>query len=331
MRQPVSVIICAKNEEENLREFLPLILNQDYPDFEVIVVNDCSTDGTANLLAELKQQYPRLEITAINKEPKLTFGKKLAQTVGIKAAKNELLLFTDADCRPVSEHWIESMARNYTGNTEVVLGYGGYISGKGLLDKVLRFDTLFVAIQYLGYALAGIPYMGVGRNLAYKKSTFFKNKGFASHYHISSGDDDLFVNEVAGKHNTKVELSIESQTRSVPSPGWGSWLKQKRRHLTTGSRYKLKHRLLIGVELATRYAFYISFAFLLQWHDYLYYTLGVFGFRLIMVLVVLKLAMRRLKEKDLLLYSPLFDIVMPLIYLVLNIRTHIITKRNRWR
>ena len=177
-------------------KFLPSVLEQEYPDYEVIVVNDCSEDNSYDVLGILLEKYPNLKISTINKDPKFTHNKKFAQFIGIKAAKNELLLFTDADCKPVSNRWLEYMTSHFDEKTNFVLGYGGFFSKGGLLNKYIRYDCMFIAMQYLGMALRGVPYMGVGRNLAYRRSVFFRNKGFGSHNHIVSGDDDLMVNSI---------------------------------------------------------------------------------------------------------------------------------------
>ena len=219
-KKPVSVIICAKNEEENLKKFLPGILAQDYPEYEVIVVNDCSTDGTALLLAEFKEKYPHLYYTTIEPDRKFMHGKKLAISIGIKAAKSEWLLFTDADCQPVSKSWISRMQENFSDKRQIVLGYGGYFKRKTLLNLIIRYDTAFIAATYFSYALAGIPYMGVGRNLAYRKSLFFEKKGFGSHKKLLSGDDDLFVNKHGRKKNIRIEISRDSHTLSEPEKHW---------------------------------------------------------------------------------------------------------------
>ena len=170
--QPVSIIICARNEAENLQNFLPSILEQDYPDFEVIVVNDCSDDNSYIILGEFLAKYPHLRISTVHKDPKFTHNKKFAQFIGIKAAKNEILLFTDADCRPESDKWLETMISHFDEKISFVLGYGGFNNEKGLLNKYIRYDSFTIALQYLGMAIRMIPYMGVGRNLAYRRSVF---------------------------------------------------------------------------------------------------------------------------------------------------------------
>ena len=256
---PVSIVICARNEAISLQKNLPAILEQDYSDFEVIVVNDCSEDNTDMVIAELRQTYPHLRSTTINKDKKFTHGKKLALAVGIKGAEHEWLILTDADCKPTSKNWIYSMQHNFSEDASIILGYGGYRRRKGLLDKFIRFDTLYIAMQYLGLAISGKPYMGVGRNLAYRKSLFFKSKSFSQHSHLLSGDDDLFINQVATKNNTKVELHKDSQVVSEPVRTWRKWMQQKRRHLTTFSYYRSGSKFYLGLELLSRILFYGAF------------------------------------------------------------------------
>ncbi|MEJ7691759.1 glycosyltransferase, partial [Daejeonella sp.] len=174
---PVSIIICARNEIENLKKNLGSFLQQDHPDFEVVVVNDCSNDGTDWYLRDLSAEHKNLKVVTISEHPRFKHGKKFAVTMGIKASKNENMIFTDADCRPASNRWLSRMQRLFNNNTDIVLGYSPYESSGGLLNKIIRFETFSTALNYISFALEGMPYMGVGRNLAYKKSLFFKGKG----------------------------------------------------------------------------------------------------------------------------------------------------------
>ena len=250
---PVSVIICAKNEANNLRKFLPSILNQKYKDFEVVVVNDCSEDETELVLAELKLEFPHLYYTNIPLDRKFSHGKKLAVSLGIKAAKHEHMVFTDADCKAESNLWLQEMMEGFTHpSKEIVLGFGGYEKRKGFTNLLVRYDTFFAAIQYLGYALSGKPYMGVGRNLAYKKSLFNKNNGLQSHMHIASGDDDLFISETANKKNTAVVIHPVAHTTSVPPVSLRKWKDQKSRHLTTATHHKKSIQFSLILEICSR-------------------------------------------------------------------------------
>lgn len=328
--EPVSVIICARNEAENLMHFLPAVLEQEYPDFEVIVVNDCSEDNSYDVLGKFLKKYPHLKVSTINKDPKFSHNKKFAQFIGIKAARNEILLFTDADCKPESNQWLKEMTSHFSETTDFVLGYGGYFGEQGLLNKYVRADSMFIAMQYLGMALRGIPYMGVGRNLAYKRSVFFRNKGFGSYSHLVSGDDDLLVNAMATGDNTFVELSAAAHTRSVPAATEQEWFTRKKRHLTTAPYYKLKHKILLIAEPLCRMFFYISCAVLLSFLFMWIWVLAIFTLRLIAQIIVLALAGKKLNERGLLTYLLIFDIFSPLVNSVIFISSRSSSARNKW-
>ncbi len=327
--EPVSVIICAKNEEQNLKAFLPKVLDQNYPNFEVIVVNDCSEDGTEMLLAELEQTYKQLRHTTIEPNRKFRHGKKLAVTIGIKSAKNNHLVFTDADCFPSSRNWLQEVANSYAKDTNVVLGYGKYVKTKGLLNKVVRFDTLLIGLQYLGLAIVGKPYMGVGRNLSYKKELFFNGKGFVKHYHILSGDDDLFINEHATKRNSKVVCSKDSITCSVAPASFIEWFKQKRRHLSTSKHYMFIDKLILGLEPISKLVFYLSLIYLLFTPIFVV-AIAAYSFRLLVQFIVIKLGMNKLSEKGVLLLIPILDILLPLFQISLILANRINTKNRKW-
>jgi len=257
---PVSVVICARNEAKNLKEFLPFVLKQNYPNFEVIVVNDCSFDSSEDILRVFQGKYPNLKVVKITEHPRFKTSKKFALTLGIKAAKNEILILTDADCKPNSENWIALVASNYINPaTEIVLGYSPYLSKKGFLNKLISYETFQTAINYCSFALNGMPYMGVGRNLSYKKSLFFKGKGFASHMQIPSGDDDLFVNQHANAINTEIELRPEAQVWSEPKLSWAAYWNQKIRHAGAGKFYKKSHRFSLTFQALSAILFMVLF------------------------------------------------------------------------
>ena len=328
-KKPVSIIICAKDEANNLKEHLPSILTQDYPDYEVIVVNDCSEDDTGQVLESLKKKHKHLKISTIKKDKKFGHGKKFALFIGIKAAKNEWLLLTDADCYAETNQWLFIMQKSFMKNTSFVLGYGGYEREKGILNQVIRYDTAFIAMQYFGFALAGIPYMGVGRNLAYRRSLFFEKRGFSTHMHLNSGDDDLFINANANKTNTLIEVGKKSHIRSVPKKTFSEWAKQKRRHLTTGAYYKNKHKFLLIIEPFSRIIFYSSLILLLAQRTFPQVIIVAFLFRTIIQLTFFKFVMIRLNEKKILLSSFLFDILAPFYNLVFLLSEKILARSKR--
>ncbi len=328
---PVSVIICARNEAENLRKHLPAILEQDHTSYEVVVVNHCSEDETEDILESLKKKYSHLRSTLIHNNSSSDHGKKLALTLGLKAAKNEWVLLTDADCRPASCKWISVMQKHFINEKSIVLGYGKYAQSRGFLNKIIRMDTLFTGIQYLSFAMAGFPYMGVGRNLAYRRSLFFGNKGFASHLKLKSGDDDLFVNETAQKANTTVEYSHPAHTISIPSATWGEWIQQKKRHLTTGFYYRKRIKWLLGGEISSRLLFYMSVIYIAAASSLHFFALLLLLLRLLIQLLILKFGAIRLNEKKLLLISPLYDIFIPIINMTLSIANYFSSRRNKWK
>ena len=330
-KPPVSVVICARNEEENLKHFLPKVLEQKYPNYEVIVVNDCSSDNSDIVLENFQKQYPHLKVTTIKEDEKFSHTKKLALTVGIKAAKNEWLLLTDADCVPQSDLWLSTMAENFKGNTEVVLGYGGYLSEKGLLNKLIRFDTMLIAMNYFGFTLIRKPYMGVGRNLAYKRSLFFKNRGFASHSQLDSGDDDLFIREVANKANTVVEFRHEAHTLSVPCKTYTNWIRQKRRHTSTSKYYNSGIKLLLGLEPFSRLLFFLSALALIALLYFPYIVGSVLIVRMIVKLSIIKAVMKKLNEKKILLTSLLWDFYSLYFYSKLLLLNSVTSKKTKWR
>ena len=313
----VSVIICAKNESENLREFLPAVLNQKYHDFEVIVVNDGSTDETEQLLVDLKRQYSNLYSTYVPEDVKVMSSKKLALTIGIKAAHNEIILLTDADCKPVSENWISLMVRNFTDKKDFVLGYGAYEKKKGILGHLISYDTFFIALQYMGFAIRGVPYMGVGRNMAYRNKIFFDNRGFASILHLQSGDDDLFVNSNTNGINTRVETDSDSKTVSEPKETFSEWYYQKERHLSTSPFYKSKTQALIGIEVASRGLFYLAIVLTIILAPAMLKIIagGVWLVRLITQMIIMNRTATVLAERHFYLSIIFFDILLPLIYL----------------
>lgn len=327
---PVSVVIAAKNEYHNLKDNLPVILNQDYPDFEVVVVNDASDDETIFLLQDLEREYKHLKIVNIAQDLNFFKGKKFPLSLGIKSAKNEVLLLTDADCIPGSPNWIREMAGNFDSKTEIVLGYGPYEKKNNLLNMIIRYDTIMTAIQYFSFALTGMPYMGVGRNLAYTKQLFIRNKGFISHYTISSGDDDLFINKVATSRNTAIEIHPDSYAVSPAKNIFRDWWYQKRRHLSTGQYYKPKHKIVLGMYSGSLALMVLLFVALLLVRFNVYIVLGIFATRLISKLVIFKNSMRRLNEKKLLLISPLFELFL-LGFFPLILLANLVIKQSKWK
>ena len=329
VNQPVSIVICARNEDDNLTEFLPKILTQDYEDFEVIVVNDCSFDNTENVIDEFVKVFPNLRKANIKEDEYYKHGKKFAMLVGIKAAKFNQVLLTDADCYPASDQWLKQMASGFSSQKEIVLGYGAYEKRKGFLNKLIRFDTFIIATQYLSAAIKNKPYMGVGRNLAYTKELFFKEKGFSRHYHIISGDDDLFVNQAANNVNVNVCTHKDAITYSKAKKTFKEWRLQKARHLTTSPIYRKTSKLKIAFSYLSQYYFYLSLIALSFSIKTLLLIPIIFCLKIIIQLLILNRASKKLNEKDLLWGSFIYELVLLFIYPIFHL-TKLFYKPNNW-
>ena len=323
---PVSVLICAKDEADNLRKNLQYVLEQQYENYEVIVVNDCSKDETEAVLNKISKKYERLRIVTRD----ASNGKKTALTSGIKAAVNDLLLLTDADCKPADKFWLSSMQRRFINGIDIVLGYGAFRKTDGFLNKLIRFDAFFIAMQYLSFALKGRAYMGVGRNMAYRKSLFVDNRGFESHHHISSGDDDLFINETATKNNVDIEISHDTYTISEAKTTFRDWFIQKRRHLTTGFHYKFNHMIFLGLYSLSQIVFFITFITLILLNYNIFIVLSLFALRSIVQVVIFAKCMDKLGERDLLLFSPLYELFF-IVFYPMVVLSNLIIKDHKWK
>ena len=327
---PVSVIICARDEAANLAKNLPGALVQAYSTtHEVIVVNDNSFDDSKYLLEEFERSFKHLKVVELKQEAILIPGKKFPLSVGIKTAKYEIVLLTDADCVPASEHWIEKMQESYDDATEIVLGYGAYHKTKGFLNRLIRWETFHTALQYLSYALAGNPYMGVGRNLSYKKIIFFRHKGFSAFNHVASGDDDLFINTAATKKNTRINISPEAFTLSDSPVSWSQWITQKRRHYSTAKYYRPIHQFLLGLYSLSHFLFYPLLIVALCFYNW-QWSLLVFSIRFVIQVITLYPAMKKLNEKDLFPFFLLLDVWMFFYYFIFSI-TLLIKPRSSWK
>ncbi|EDM45217.1 putative transmembrane glycosyltransferase [unidentified eubacterium SCB49] len=315
----VSVLVCAKNEAENLKKTIPLLLSQQHRDFEIILINDCSSDDTLDIMESYQATDERIKIVDVVPNEAFWANKKYALTLGIKKAKYKHMLFIDADCWPNSPNWITTMSANFNDQKQLVLGYGAYDKKKGFLNKLIRYETLATAIQYFSYAKAGLPYMGVGRNLGYTSELYYSVNGFISHIRIPSGDDDLFVNEAATKENTVVSLEKEGFTISNPKTNLSDWIKQKRRHVSTAKQYKTKHKFLLGSFFTFNLLFWIFLVLCFIFCPWMMVT----------ALVVLRLGVQWviyggsatvLKEKDLIYYIPILDLFLTLLQLSIFIK-----------
>ncbi|WP_196888123.1 glycosyltransferase [Aureivirga sp. CE67] len=337
-KPPVSVLVCAKNEAENLKKFLPSIAKQNYPEFEIVLINDASYDETLDIMEEFRDENAKdfekknisVKIVNVYENEQFWGTKKYALSLGIRAATHEHMLFTDADCEIISENWISEMLSNYHEEKSIVLGYGAYRRIRNsFLNKLIRFETVLTATQYFAYAKNRIPYMGVGRNLSYTEETFLNVNGFVNHMKIKSGDDDLFINEVANRNNTAICFTPESFTVSEPETSMKNWIRQKRRHVSTAKHYKWLHKILLALFYISQVGFWFLAIVLLS-EQYKWEIVGsLILFRLSFHYLSLGCAAFKLKEKDLILLLPFLDFILIATQLYVAVRNYL-SKPKYW-
>jgi cellulose synthase/poly-beta-1,6-N-acetylglucosamine synthase-like glycosyltransferase len=326
----VSVIICARNEERNLMEHIPVIMEQDYPDFELVVVNDSSWDDTEAILKAMQVRYKNIHVVNLDEEKQNMQGKKFALTLGIKAAKHDYVLLTDADCTPLSDQWIASMMSHVSETKNIVLGVSLFHKQKGWLNKIVRFDSLMTATQYVGFAQSGKPYMGVGRNLVYHRDLFFKVGGFKNHYSIASGDDDLFINQVATNKNTSVAILQHEQTISAPKKTWQSWYTQKRRHFTTAPYYKPQHKRMLAIWPFSLALMWLGLVGSIVFHKLLLIVGGLLLVRYISQVAILhKISKRMSQSRDIAWLAPVLEIHLTVLNFGLYF-SNLLRKPQKW-
>jgi glycosyltransferase involved in cell wall biosynthesis len=338
-RLPISLIICAKNEERHLLEYAKIWCEQDYKDeqgnflYEVVLVDDNSEDGSHYLFAPLMEQYPHLRIVQLRQAALGIPGKKFPLSMGIKEAQYDHLLMTDADCVPNSNQWLAKMARSYTDGYQIVLGYGGLEKEAGFLNQWQRWETLSTALQYFGFSLRQLTYMGVGRNLGYHRKLFYDQKGFTKFHHVASGDDDLFVQYVAQAKNTACILDPDTFVYSKGKSTWSGWWLQKNRHVSTAKFYKPKYKFLLGLIAAAHFYFWIGWILILFIPASIFVKVALGGVGLLRILVhwiVFTVGARKMKEQDLIKWIPIMDI-MTLFYNLKMIPATLFNKKSKWK
>jgi poly-beta-1,6-N-acetyl-D-glucosamine synthase len=315
-QEPFSVIICARNEAENLYKNLPFILVQKYPVFEVIVVDDASEDKSSEILKQYQQQYPQLRVQY--RKDKQRLGKKDALAAGIAAANYNNLLMTDADCRPASEYWLAAMASKLGEDVKIVLGFGPYTQTSGALNKWIRFEAIHTALQYFSFSLYGMPYMGVGRNIAWKKNLFDIIGGFKAHAHIPSGDDDLFVSAASTPENTAICISPESFVYSDAKNTWVNYFKQKRRHLSTGWHYRLEHKIMLAIASLSHTLHYFALLILLFFSFGTVFVITLYVIRTLTIIRVFLPTLHKLRANNLIPFLPILDAALAGYYVVFS-------------
>jgi len=328
---PISIIVCAKNEAENIKKYFQTLVSQNYSNYEIVLIDDASSDETLELFEEYEKHYSNVKLVKVQNNEAFWGNKKWALTLGIKAAKNEYLVFTDANCYPATNDWLLHISSQFTSEKTIVLGFGKYEKVKNsFLNKLIRFDTVLTATQYFSWTKMGKPFMGIGRNLAYKKEAFFNARGFQNHMKIRSGDDDLFINQVANKKNTATLYLPESFTYSEPKKTFKSWFYQKRRNETTAKYYKTFDKFQLSLFFLTQLSFLVVAILLLAFQFEWIIVTGIIVFRYLFTWITIGYAASKLKENDVVYWYPIFEMVLIFTQLSVFFR-NLISKPVHWK
>ena len=325
---PVSVIVAARNEYHNLKILIPALLNQEYHNFEIVIALDRCSDDSEKLTNEYTS-IPNLRFININELPDSFSGKKYALTRAIEDSNHELLVFTDADCIPASTKWLQIVTSSYKVSTQIVIGYGPYTQAPGSINLFVRYETILSALQYLTFSRLGMPFMGVGRNMSYRKSFFQHKNGFDQFSGIIGGDDDLFVSHHATRNNINSYYSKESHVFSKAKDNWKSLFLQKKRHLSVGKYYRKKHQVILGLLGATQIMFWLTFAILAILKVSLPVLIGCLVVRYTFLILFFTKGTKVLEENFTWLWIPVLDIIHTLFLLIMG-PLGFFTKRVKW-
>ncbi|MFO7825799.1 MAG: glycosyltransferase [Cyclobacterium sp.] len=330
----VSIIIAAKNEASHLKDLIPLLMQQQYPAFELVIVNDRSVDESEALLRKFSQEYANFRTVNIRYTPAHVTSKKYALTLGIKVSQYDIVLLTDADCRPVSPYWIKRMSAPIRNENKIfALGHGSYLALPGLLNRIIQFETLLTAIYYFSFGYWKSPFMGVGRNLCYRKDFFMEKKAFNSLWHIEGGDDDLFVNKYATSYNTSIVAHPDSITVSEPKTNFKDYFSQKRRHYHAGKYYRSRDKLKVGLYSLSHLVFWLSAAGIVilarSWEP-IALVFGLVLFRATIQYFIIHEARKKLEGKGKVIWTMFFDLMYMVYFWVLGTQGYL-SKTVKWK
>lgn len=308
-QQPsVSVVMVVHNEAEFLKSSLPYLLEQDYPDYEIVIVDYTSTDDTRYVLRVCSENYPNLKPILFPHDVNMFQGKKYPLSIGIKSATKDVILLTEAESVPRSFDWVSQMMKGYCGDTQIVMGCNIVKSNGTLLGAFQQYENMTYNASYIGAMAMGNPFTATGRNLSFRRDFFFKQGGFISHYSIPDGADDLFVNANANSRNSSVVLSSDAFVVSEPRSSFRLWHQDRSHRLYTRRYYGLKDKLMLAFYPLSQFVFLASLVLLLVFQ--------LFPWQLLVALLVVKLIWqivsalplaKRFEIKKIQFFAPLFE------------------------
>jgi glycosyltransferase involved in cell wall biosynthesis len=326
----ISIVVCSHNNYKGLEQLIPVLLRQDFPCFEVIIVNDRSTDATEKWLTAQNELDQRIVPIHISDTPTGWNAKKYALQQGIKKAQYSIVTLTDSDCIPASNKWLQHIAQTFTNaNTNIYLGYSPYRKEHSILNKLIGTETLFTVFQYFSLAKIGMTYMGVGRNLAYRKSFIEKHiDEFPFQNHVG-GDDDLLISRISKGNDAQIGINDESFVLSEPENTWQSWWQQKRRHLSAGQKYKFSTQCMLATYWLSNQLCWCSFFILCLYSTELTTIISLHAVILMLGIIILQRYFRIFQEGRLLLLFPFWDFLYIASSSIIGLSTFL-NKNKKW-
>lgn len=243
----VSIVLAVHDNACELEERLPQLLEQQYRGkWEVIIVDESSTDDTQDVLTRAKAKYPRLYTTFIPESSHYISRRKLSLTMAVKASKGDWILITDIDCKPTGNRWLATMAEHATDDKDLIMGYTSYDADT---PAYWRYDRLNTLCYQLHRIKNGIAYRNIGCNLMFRKSDFIQQKGFLHNLVHLRGEYDFIVNEMATPDRTAFVYDFQAQL-CQRCPADKTWLYDHLYYLESRTLMKrgLRHRLLCNTD-----------------------------------------------------------------------------------
>lgn len=329
----ISVLCCFKNNLEDAKKLIPLLLNQKNVAFELVLIDNNSTDDDAsiNYFEQIEKENANVKLVKVENNEAFWGNKKYALTLGIKAASHEKIAFIEPNYEPASENWLTLLNNTITPEKQIVLGYTAIKKKKNnLKNKIIRFENLLYHMQMFGYVQRKKPTFASNTNLAYTKKTYFDNQGFMNHMKIRLGEADLFVNEAGTKTNTTYTIDAEARVIRKNYKKYSTWLNEIRRRNYTTRFYSKFEQLILNVFLLNKILFYTLLTVLLILQTNLILVGSAALLSVLVSGVTIGYATNKLKEKDLLYWFPFLEIIIVFISLKIKFKNAFI-QQDYWK
>ncbi len=332
--QSVSVIVVVNDDLDYIENTLPLLLQQKYDlPYQVVVVNDMpELEETSDMLKVLTERFPNLYVTTIRENHHFKHTRKLAYTIGIKAARYDCLLFTTTHDIPANDKWLGLMSKGFVSRHSLVLGYNRIQRKPGFLNRLERTVNIFTSLPMFAAAVSGKPFLARSGNMGFTRQLFFDNHGYCKYLRLNSGENDLFLQRVRKFADTSVILSPSAATEHLFAPRYSIWYNRRKFDTYTYRYYPASLRLFLGMEHLFRILFWGSALTLIIMQVPWMWIISVLliGLRILLMSLVFRKLSKRTQEKVPYLTCFLWDIVSPVDALILSISRRLKPSIDLW-